>query len=196
MLTSLYTRLNLAKTTFLTLICAGITFGATLPSWIDIRINTALIASTVQVAGSEAAPAVSSLSLVALAGMLVIRLASTRIARIVAILLSLTGIGMCASIISVLLDPTSASTTPVGKATGLSQVAADYTITFWPWVSCLGAILITLLGLYLFLALAHWPKKRKYDRTTQPVTDEIDDIDTWDSLSAGNDPTAKKLRES
>ncbi|MFW0120911.1 Trp biosynthesis-associated membrane protein [Rothia sp. CCM 9419] len=189
--TSFYTRLNAPKTTFLTLLCAAITFGSTLPSWIDVRVNTSLLDSTLHVAGSEAAPAVSSLSLVALAGMLVIRLASTRIARIVAVLLSLTGVGMCASVISVLTNPVSASTTPVGKATGLSQVSADYTITFWPWASFCGAILIIILGIYMFLAVTHWPKKRKYDRTTHRIDDEIDDIDTWDSLSAGVDPTAR-----
>ncbi|GGH56967.1 Trp biosynthesis-associated membrane protein [Rothia aerolata] len=168
---------------------AAIAFGTTLPTWITAQVHTSLSQANVAVAGSDAAPAVSSLALVALAGGLAIRIVGPKARLIVAAVVALAAVGMGFSVLQVLGNPDEASMTEVGKATGMVGSAADYTFSSWPWIALVCALLILLAALWAAVASRKWPQRRKYERGRTAAGQEMDEIDTWDSLTDGVDPT-------
>ena len=51
------------------------------------------------------------------------------------------------------------------------------------------------VGLWTLVVARHWQGGRKYDRTVrnmQETPGEVDNMDAWDLLSRGEDPTAEK----
>ncbi|QNV37011.1 Trp biosynthesis-associated membrane protein [Rothia terrae] len=181
--------------TLLGLASAGGAFGTTLPPWITVNVKDALQHATVNVPGSDAAPGVSALALVALVGTLVARLASQKIRYVITAIVALSGVGMMFSIWSTMADPASAARTNVGEATGVVGMDADYTLSAWPWVAMVAALMIIVSAVLIGIASRSWKqRKAKYDRNhgvAVPANshEDLDEIDTWDSLTRGVDPT-------
>lgn len=177
-----------------TLIAAGLGFVSTLPTWIHAEISTVLETSTLEISGADAASAVSALALVALAGAIAVRIAGPVLKKVVSALVALVGVGIMMSTAGVLLDPIGAAVTEVSAATGTTAPANTYELTHMPWMAIAAGLLITLCGVWAFVASSRWAVVRKYDRSAAraqrvAAADEPDDIDTWDSLSEGVDPT-------
>lgn len=184
--------------TLLGLASAGGAFATTLPPWITVNVKDALQHATVNVPGSDAAPGVSALALVALVATLVARLASQKIRYVITAIMALSGFGMMFSIWSTTSDPASAARTNVGEATGVVGMDAEYTVSAWPWVAMLAALLIIVSAVLTGIASRSWKqRKAKYDRNHASKVPagshgDLDEIDTWDSLTQGVDPTDRK----
>ena len=176
-----------------TTILALAVFGATTQTWIEVRLDpTGASNSDLHVQGSKAATAVTALAVVALAGGLAASIAG-RIARwIIAVLIVLSAAGIILAAITVLMDPLGAAQGAIAAATGVSGGQADAAATAFPVVAIVAGALLALCAVALSLAGRHWTSRTKYDagaRSRKNSNEPVDEIDSWDSLSRGEDPT-------
>ncbi|MDR6438780.1 putative membrane protein (TIGR02234 family) [Paenarthrobacter nicotinovorans] len=176
-----------------TTILALAVFGATTQTWIEVRLDpTGASNSDLHVQGSKAATAVTALAVVALAGGLAASIAG-RIARwIIAVLIVLSAAGIILAAITVLMDPLGAAQGAIAAATGVSGGQADAAATAFPVVAIVAGALLALCAVALPLAGRHWTSRTKYDagaRSRKSSNEPVDEIDSWDSLSRGEDPT-------
>ncbi|MDO4251728.1 MAG: Trp biosynthesis-associated membrane protein [Rothia sp. (in: high G+C Gram-positive bacteria)] len=173
----------------LMLLVAAAVFATSLWDWIEVELHSSLTASHLKVTGSDAAPAVSSLALVCLAGAITVAIAGPRVRQLVCIVMILAALGMLLSVIQTLLDPAAAAQSQVGQRTGLEQVAADYRILAWPWCCLLAALANMAVSGWALWVSRSWPLRRKYERSSPAAGRSRDEIDSWDALTAGVDPT-------
>lgn len=187
-------------------------------TWIHVvPAQGAINVQEFDVSGKDAATAVAALAVVALAGSVAAAIAG-RLARwIIAVLVLLSGLGITASALSALSNPIAASVSKVGDAAGTLRIQGDYQVTFWPWLTVVIGVWIMASAIWLAVAGRRWKTSRKYTpaaattgestdgaRATAPTTagpegdvpgeqpgdsGSLDEIDGWDSLSRGEDPT-------
>jgi uncharacterized membrane protein (TIGR02234 family) len=176
-----------------TVVLALVVFGATTQTWIEVRLDpTGASNSDLHVQGSKAATAVTALAVVALAGGLAASIAG-KIARwIIAVLVALSAAGIILAAVTVLLDPLGAAQGAIAAATGVSGGQADATATAFPVLAIVTGSLLAVCAIILPLAGRHWTSRTKYDagsRGRKSEGEPVDEIDSWDSLSRGEDPT-------
>lgn len=174
----------------LCLLTAAATFATTLPTWINASVSNVLGEQTLLVAGKDASAAVSALAIVAVVASVVLRIAGAKVRLLIAALMVLSGVAIIASAWAVLQNPAQASLATTSMVTGTTELAGEFELTIWPWLTIACAAFFTLASAWAAYASRYWPVKRKYDRAAvaQDI-DDMDEIDTWDSLSAGEDPT-------
>ena len=167
--------------------------------WITVQPEVGSVKiPLIEVAGSDASAAVAALAVVALAGSLAALIAGKVARYIIAAIMLLAGGGIVASAIAVLANPVAAAATKVGEATGLNTAGGDYQVSFWPYAAALAGVVLVLNALVLAIAGHTWAGSKKYARDNAAAarradqansTGPIDEIDGWDSLSRGDDPT-------
>lgn len=172
---------------------AFILFGTTTQTWIDVRLDpTAVSNSDLHVPGNKAATAVTALALVALAGGLAASIAG-RIARwIIAVIIVVSAAGTILAAATVLGDPLGAAQGSIAAATGVSGGQAAVSTTVFPVLAVVAGALLAVCGALLPIAGRYWKTRTKYDagRTAKERgAGPVDEIDSWDSLSRGEDPT-------
>ncbi|MFE4198116.1 Trp biosynthesis-associated membrane protein [Paenarthrobacter sp. NPDC056912] len=168
-------------------------FGTTTQTWIEVRLDpTGASNSDLHVQGSKAATAVTALALAALAGGLAASIAG-RIARwIIAAIIALSAAGIILAAATVLADPLGAAQGSIAAATGISGGQAEATATVFPVLAVVAGALLAICAVVLPVAGRYWKSRTKYDAATrarQRTTGPVDEIDSWDSLSRGEDPT-------
>jgi hypothetical protein len=177
-------------------------FGTTTQTWLTVHLDPAQLGAAVasqnglQVQGSKAATAVSALALVALAGGLAAAIAG-RVARWVItaiILLAAAGIVTAAAI--VLADPLAAAQGSIAAATGISGSSVQVDVTVFPVLAVVAGSLLGICALAVVPAGRYWKSRTKYDAAAAGSTGAAaaqagpaDEIDSWDRLSRGDDPT-------
>ena len=173
-------------------------FGTTTQTWLHVRLPQGDVQTPdIAVVGSEAAVAVTALALVGLAAALAASIAG-RVARIVAAaLLALSGAGIAIACAAVLADPYAAASSSIGEATG--QVGQDAAVgaTAFPALGLACGVLMAAAAVWLIVAGRHWRTSRKYSAAAGPRKADgspsdrgtVDEIDSWDQLSRGTDPT-------
>ncbi|WP_309125456.1 Trp biosynthesis-associated membrane protein [Kocuria sp.] len=177
-----------------TLVAALAVFACSAATWVSATVRTTLEPITVDVAGSDAAPAVTALGLVAAAGALATAISGRALRPVVAVVVALAGLGALAAAASVLADPSGAAQTVVGETTGMVNAGGDYALTAWPWLAAAAAGLVALCGLWALVAGRTWTAARRYERPAAEAAGggarTGDEIDSWDALTEGRDPTA------
>lgn len=173
-------------------------FGTTTQTWITVTLDADQVGqaarNALQVQGSKAATAVTALSVVALAGGLAASIAG-RIARwITAAIIVLASAGIIAAAATVLADPLSAAQGSIAAATGISGSNAQVALTAFPVLAVVAGSLLALSALLIIPAGRHWKSRTKYDTAAEAGTvpaaaGPVDEIDSWDRLSRGDDPT-------
>lgn len=173
-------------------------FGTTTQTWITVTLDADQVGqaarNALQVQGSKAATAVTALSVVALAGGLAASIAG-RIARwITAAIIVLASAGIIAAAATVLADPLSAAQGSIAAATGISGSNARVALTAFPVLAVVAGSLLALSALLIIPAGRHWKSRTKYDTAAEAGTvpaaaGPVDEIDSWDRLSRGDDPT-------
>ena len=166
-------------------------FGTTTQTWLNVRLPEGNVQTPdLAVPGSEAAVAVTALALVGLAAALAATLAG-RVARIItAVLRGLAGA-------MVLADPYAAASSKIGEATGQVGQDAAVTVTVFPALGLACGLLMVVVAVWLAVAGRHWTTSRKYSGATGPRQADgsppdrgaVDEIDSWDQLTRGTDPT-------
>ena len=165
-------------------------FLTTLPTWIRAEVSTVVSTSTLDISGADAGSTVSALALVALVASVALRIAGPKLRKVLALLL--VGVGLAA--FGVNADPQAASMAQVSAMTGTNAPANSYAVTAMPLLATVCGVLVALAGVWAFVATSHWKTGRKYDRSAARAArvasaEETDEIDAWDSLSEGKDPT-------
>ncbi|WP_045730403.1 Trp biosynthesis-associated membrane protein [Pseudarthrobacter chlorophenolicus] len=171
-------------------------FGTTTQTWMTVTLDPSQAGAgqePLQVQGSKAATAVTALALVALAGGLAAAIAG-RIARwIIAAIIVLASAGIVAAAGTVLGDPLAASQGSIGAATGVTGTQAQVAVTAFPVLAVAAGCLLALGGLLILPASRHWAARTKYDARAvagpAAASGPVDEIDSWDRLSRGDDPT-------
>lgn len=183
---------------FAGVIGAVLTLATSTRTWITVlpEISSVQIPSII-VAGSDAATAVAALAVAALAGSVAAAIAGKVARWIIAVIILGSGLGIAGAALSAALDPAGAAASKVGDATGLVNVGAVYTVSMWPWVAVVAGAWLVLCAVLLAVAGRGWAASKKYARAeSAPVPEagssddkDMDQIDGWDSLSRGEDPT-------
>ncbi|WP_457966830.1 Trp biosynthesis-associated membrane protein [Arthrobacter sp. D1-29] len=184
-------------------------FGTTTQTWMTVSLDPDQVGqagsaqSTLQVQGSKAATAVTALALVALAGGLAASIAG-RIARwVAAAIIVLAAAGIVAAAATVLADPLAAAQGSIAAATGVTGSDAKVSLTAFPAIAVVIGILLALGAMLIIPAGRYWKSRTKYDAATYDAAKDdaavpggaatpagpVDDIDSWDRLSRGDDPT-------
>ena len=173
-------------------------FGTTTQTWMTVtldpnQVGQAGAQSALEVQGSKAATAVTALALVALAGGLAAAIAG-RIARwIITGIIVLASAGIVAAAATVLADPLAAAQGAIAAATGVTGSQAQVAVTAFPVLAVVAGCLLALSALLIIPAGRYWKTRTKYDApaagNTAATSGPVDEIDSWDRLSRGDDPT-------
>jgi uncharacterized membrane protein (TIGR02234 family) len=182
-------------------------FGTTTQTWITVHLDPTQLGQAagsqdgLQVQGSKAATTVTALALVALAGGLAASIAG-RIARwIITAIILLAAAGIVGAAAVVLADPLAAAQGSIAAATGISGSSAEVDVTAFPALAVVAASLLGLSALAIVPAGRHWKSRTRYDAATAGTATGSgaagaagpagppDEIDSWDRLSRGDDPT-------
>lgn len=183
-----------ATLVLLTLLAALAVFGTTTQTWIHVDLTAGEVAQTdLDIPGSKAAVAVSALALVAAAGALATTIAGKFARVLTAVIVFLSALGIIAVVVGILADPAAAAMAEVGAATGIEGQPQNVTVTAFPVLAVAAAAVMAVGALILLWAGRGWSVRTKYDARTQiPASGQdepMDRIDSWDSLSRGEDPT-------
>ena len=188
------------KSTVVLLIAALalVAFGTTTQTWLTVHLDPQLGQAAggeggLQVQGSKAATTVTALALVALAGGLAASIAG-KIARwIITAIIVLAAAGIIAAAATVLADPLAAAQGSIAAATGISGGSADVSVSAFPVLAVVAGCLLAACGLLVVPAGRYWKSRTKYDAAAAgpagQQTGPVDEIDSWDRLSRGDDPT-------
>jgi len=178
-------------------------FGTTTQTWMTVSLDPNQVGQTgaaqepLAVQGSDAATTVTALALVALAGGLAAAIAG-RIARwIITAIIVLASAGIVTAAATVLADPLAAAQGSIAAATGVSGSDAQVAVTAFPTLAVVAGCLLALAGLLIIPAGRHWKTRTKYDApgadggstAGAAAAGPVDEIDSWDRLSRGDDPT-------
>ncbi|RDV44628.1 hypothetical protein DOE76_10340 [Leifsonia sp. ku-ls] len=158
------------STMLLLVVGSGLALLAATQPWFSIRLtDTAEHATTVTVAGSVAAPALTALALAGLALTAALAIAGPVFRIVLALLGVLLGVSVLVSAITALSDAVRASASAITTATG---VAGDASIrhlvhavetAFWPWLAVVAGVLIVLASAAVVVFSRVWPgPSRKY----------------------------------
>ncbi|ALE05612.1 hypothetical protein AL755_09160 [Arthrobacter sp. ERGS1:01] len=179
----------------LAVVAALAVFGTTTQTWIHVSFAQGPVQqSDLNIPGNKAAVAVSALALVALAGALAATIAG-KIARVITGAIVLLGAaGIIAVVAGILASPSDAAMAQVGKATGVVGVASNASTTWFPVAAIVAAAVLAVAAALILVFGRRWSVKSKYDAAANraaAVNDgsPLDEIDSWDSLSRGDDPT-------
>jgi MFS family permease len=177
-------------------------FGTTTQTWLTVHLDPTQLGQAVnsqdglQVQGSKAATTVTALALVALAGGLAASIAG-RIARwIITAIILLAAAGIVSAAAIVQADPLAAAQGSIAAATGISGSNVQVDVTAFPALAVVAGVLLGLSALAIVPAGRYWKARTKYDTAptragagTAAPAGSPDEIDSWDRLSRGDDPT-------
>ncbi|KRE65700.1 hypothetical protein ASG92_17125 [Arthrobacter sp. Soil736] len=174
-------------------------FGTTTQTWMTVNLDPQQLGQAatgqggLQVQGSKAATTVTALALVALAGGLAASIAG-KIARwIITAIIVLAAAGIITAAATVLADPLAAAQGSIAAATGITGSSADVSVTAFPVLAVVAGSLLALCGLLVIPAGRYWKTRTKYDAVAHggaaAQSGPVDEIDSWDRLSRGDDPT-------
>ena len=191
------------STMLLLLAGSGLALLAATQPWFTIHLtDTANHSSTISVAGSVAAPALTALSLAGLALTAALAIAGPVFRIVLALLGVLLGVSVLISAITAVSDAVRASSSAITTATG---VAGDASIRhlvhsvetlFWPWLAVVAGVLIIVAGVAVVVFSRLWPgPSRKYQtrfagedgRSADEVVAEAADDDETDTEPAPDD---------
>jgi uncharacterized membrane protein (TIGR02234 family) len=174
-------------------------FGTTTQTWMTVTLDQNQVGqagaaqTALEVQGSKAATAVTALALVALAGGLAAAIAG-RIARwIITAIIVLASAGIVAAAATVLANPLAAAQGAIAAATGITGGQAQVDVTAFPVLAVVAGCLLALAALLIIPAGRHWKTRTTYDApatgSAAATGGPVDEIDSWDRLSRGDDPT-------
>jgi uncharacterized membrane protein (TIGR02234 family) len=177
------------------LVAAGVVLLAVTRTWVTVAPpSTGVALSAIKVSGTDAAAAVLALAVVALVCSLAAAIAGGFARWIIGVVQLLVGVGVIGFSLPVLLSPATASSAKTSKSFGLEKVGAGaYDVSLWPWVAMFGGVLVLAMAVVLLVAGRHWSVAKRFERHGSGhavVTAEtMDDVDRWDALTDGDDPT-------
>lgn|SRR5699024_8564 len=189
--------LNRSVTVLILLFGGAIALIGSTQTWVTATGFEAAHISHVQLSGQEASPLITAMSLVTIAAGAALSIARSLGRWIIGIVTVLSAIAMGWASLSVWSNPLTAVAPKVAETTGttgMEDIAGNIDVSLLPWLTVLGALLVLIGGIITLIVGSRWPvgKTKKYERSDQITVDpdtQLDEIDTWDELSRGEDPT-------
>ena len=183
------------------LLLSGLTLIAWTQQWVSV---TVINGTTLDVGGDVAAPALSTLSLAGLALVGALTVAGPVFRVILGVLEASLGALIVYSGVVVLSDPIAAAAPSITEVTGRSGVesiralVSAPSVTAWPVVTIVLGALLVMLAVAVLVTSRRWPAAgRKYQAVRLESADgeksntEASNVESWDALSGGNDPTQR-----
>lgn len=177
------------------LVLAGLTAVVAVPTWFTTTGTTALRGVvTVEVSGTQAAPAILAAAVAILAAVAAVGLVGRAGRWVVAVVVVACGVLVAATSFGVTADPVAAVTPVVAAETGVGTLAGPVVTSAWPWVAVGVGVLDVLAGVWFVRASRAWsgPSQRHEPATAgtaSPTAGEPDERSDWDALSRGDDPS-------
>ena len=139
----------------------------------------------------------TALALVALAGGLAASIAGKVARWVITVIVVLAATGIVAAAATVLADPLAAAQGSIAAATGVTGSSAGAEATVFPVLAVVAGVLLALGALVIVPAGRYWKSRTKYDTaaygasagSSMATAGPVDEIDSWDRLSRGDDPT-------
>ncbi|WP_456844698.1 Trp biosynthesis-associated membrane protein [Cellulomonas sp. P5_C6] len=185
-------RTGRGRAAVLLLLLAGLTAIVAVPTWFTTTGTTALEGTvTVQVSGSQVAPAILAAAVAILAAVAAVALVGRAGRWVVAVVVVACGVLVVGTTLAVLGDPAAAVTPVVADETGVGRLAGPVTTSVWPWLAVVVGVLDVLAGVWLVLASRTWagPSRRHESAAAPAVAADPDERADWDALSRGDDPS-------
>jgi len=183
-------------------------------TWFFLEVTFPTVNSEgLAVSGQIAAPGLSAFGLAGFAITAALALSSVVIRRILGVLLLGLGIAVVFISVSAWTDPVLAAALQLTSLSAISDIETLRTfvlsssLTAWPGISVVAGILLVPLGVIIVFTAGKWGTgSRKFDRVDPSSSDSVQakprqstvgenkdtssvNIDAWDSLSHGIDPT-------
>ena len=183
-------------------------------TWFFLEVTFPTVNSEgLAVSGQIAAPGLSAFGLAGFAITAALALSSVVIRRILGVLLLGLGIAVVFISVSAWTDPVIAAAPQLTSLSAISDIETLRTfvlsssLTAWPGISVVAGILLVPLGIIIVFTAGKWGTgSRKFDRVDPSSSDSVQakprqstvgenkdsssvNIDAWDSLSHGIDPT-------
>jgi uncharacterized membrane protein (TIGR02234 family) len=183
-------------------------------TWFFLEVTFPTVHSEgLAVSGQIAAPGLSAFGLAGFAITAALALSSVVIRRILGVLLLGLGIAVVFISVSAWTDPVLAAAPQLTSLSAISDIETLRTfvlsssLTAWPGISVVAGILLVPLGIIIVFTAGKWGTgSRKFDRVDPSSSDSVQakprqstvgenkdsssvNIDAWDSLSHGIDPT-------
>ena len=171
---------------------AALLAGATSTTWINATApDLAGTAQQVTVTGSDAAPAVLALALVAIAASLATALSSHWLRFVTGPVLIATGAGSVIAALGAVQAPQEAARSAVGSATGVLGSAVQAEPTAWPLLTLVPALVVAGIGVLVLVVGRGWPVGARYRSAAVVATADPgqDPSAAWDALTRGEDPS-------
>ncbi len=187
--------------TVLILLLGGVValIGAT-QTWVTATGFEAAHVDLVQLSGQEASPVITAMALVSIAAGAALSIARKIGRWIIGVLAILAAVTVGWTTINVIANPLDAVALKIAETTGTTgfdELGAQLDVSALPWLTVAGAVIVLIGGLVVLIVGPRWPvgKTKKYD-VGEPQQQQradrdgrLDEIDTWDELSRGEDPT-------
>lgn len=166
-------------------------------TWVTATGFEAAHIANIQLSGQEASPVITAMSLVTIAAAAALSI-TRKVGRwIVGVVAVLGSFAMGWASIDVLINPLTAASQKIAETTGttgMADIAANIEVSVFPWLTVIGSAVVFLGGVLAVTVGSRWPigKTKKYDVGAQKPAQKdgpLDEIDTWDELSRGEDPT-------
>lgn len=151
-------------------------------------------ADEVNLLGGDMSPTVRAMGLVGVAGGVAATIARKWVRGLIgAVLLGAGVISLLGAALTV-IDPAATAAPALAEFTGTTDPAATYSSGFAVWLAVIGAIMLVISSLAMLLFSPGWNDERsakKYSRG-EAGSEDPDEIDLWDDLSDGDDPTDRR----
>lgn len=186
-------------------VTVAVTFALAALPWFSSTVTQAVGETRLSVSGTAAAPVIGALLLVVAAGLVAFLLARGALARVVAVVMALAGLGVVAASLVTVQDPASPLRAAAADLTGVPELAGDVAVTPWGWACAAAGALLTAACVALAATRPPERTSSRYERAapagssapTAPTTGgsttaappQRDAIDDWDALTRGEDPT-------
>jgi len=184
--------------TVLVLLLGGILalIGST-QTWVTATGFEATHITNVELSGQEASPVITAMTLVTIAAGAALSIARNVGRWIIGCVAILGALAIGTTTINIIFSPLNAAAQKISESTGTTattDVAGDIEVSLLPWLTVLGAVIVLAGGIIALTYGSRWSlgKTKKYDISGPTPVDndgQLDEIDTWDELSRGEDPT-------
>lgn len=148
-------------------------------------------ADEVTLSGGEMASTIRSMGLVGVAGGVAATIATGWLRGLIgAVIFGASIVSFIGSVLA-LINPAAAAAPALAEYTGITEPAGQYSVGFAVWLALFGSVLLVISSLAMLLFSPGWSdakSSKKYTRG-KPGAQNPDEIDMWDDLSDGQDPT-------
>lgn len=190
------TRLSRSITVLIVLLGGVLALIGATQTWVTATGFGATHIDSVQVSGQEASPVITAMALVTIAAGAALSIARTVGRWVIGIVVILAAITLGGVTITIMTNPLDAVALKIAETTGTNEPVAQLELSVLPWLTLVGAVIALAGGIIALVVGRRWPigKTKKYDIGQQQShraaqDNELDEIDTWDELSRGEDPT-------